>query len=306
MTTMQRSNACLLCGSSDARVLYQTGEGVYFRCRRCGLVAVDPIPDPGGMKQRAEYWANQHHKLEQKVAAHYSPQFQKIAFGPYLRRFENYRKSGRILDVGCGIGGFVDAAQKAGWDAYGIDVSSSVEVAQRRGLQVMRTTLDWAGFPESHFDVVTLFDVIEHIPDPQEMIRGAARVLRPDGCLFLLTPNQGSLLAKVLGARWEAVEPLDHIALYNRHTLTRLLAEFGCRPLRVQTLDLNIMEFKKLVVAMSAARDRVSGQKKRRALIDLFLKVPVLRGARGLANHLLTWTGWGDKLVVESIYEPRD
>jgi SAM-dependent methyltransferase len=75
------------------------------------------------MLARAEFWSKEHHQSAEKIAAHYSAAFQRVAFSDFLRRFEVYRQQGRILDLGCGIGGFIHAEQQAGWEAYGVDIS---------------------------------------------------------------------------------------------------------------------------------------------------------------------------------------
>jgi 2-polyprenyl-3-methyl-5-hydroxy-6-metoxy-1,4-benzoquinol methylase len=298
-----RSSACLLCEGKQARLVYRTGEGRYLKCCDCGLVSVDPMATAEQMKNRAEFWANQHHKSVEKVTTHYSSQFQRIAFGDYLQRFERYRSTGRILDIGCGIGGFVDAAQQAGWDSYGVDVSSSAQIPISRGLKVLQSSLEEANFPQDYFDVVTLFDVIEHLPDPKMMIQQAGRVLRPGGCIFLLTPNQGSLLAKILKERWEMVEPEDHLVLYDRRTLGALLAENYFQPARSYTIDLNVLELKRVFSKQKGLQTRITGQKRRRAFVDLFVKIPALRGVRKMANKVLSMAGVGDKLVVEAVYQ---
>jgi 2-polyprenyl-3-methyl-5-hydroxy-6-metoxy-1,4-benzoquinol methylase len=300
---IHRKSACLLCGGEQSSLLYQTGEGRYLKCHQCGLVSVDPMPTAEDMKRRAEFWANQHHKSVEKVTTHYSSQFQRIAFGGYLRGFERYRQQGRILDVGCGIGGFVHAAQQAGWDSHGVDVSSSVEIPKSKGLKVFQSTLEGANFPEGYFDVVTLFDVIEHIPDPKAMVQQAARVLRPGGCIFLLTPNQGSLLAKILKERWEMIEPEDHLILFDKRTLGALLSECHFKLTQSYTIDLNILELKRVFSGQKDLKNRITGQKRRRAFVDLFTKSSVLRGVRVLANKVLSAAGIGDKLVVEAVYQ---
>jgi 2-polyprenyl-3-methyl-5-hydroxy-6-metoxy-1,4-benzoquinol methylase len=303
-TKINRTSACPLCESRQGILFYNLGESRYCRCTNCQLISVDPIPSSDDMQVRANYWAEKHHKQVEKVSQHYSLAFQKIAFGEVFKQIGKYKKSGHLLDVGCGIGGFVHAAQGFGWEAYGIDISPSIDIGKSYNLNVFRTTIDQIKFPEQFFDVITLFDVIEHIPDPKKMIYHTTRILRPGGCLFLITPNINSLSSRILGSSWEAIEPQDHIALYNIRTLSSLLQEYQYKTTYVKTIDFNFLQLMSLFKRKKEEKERMSYQKRRRRTIGLFLKNKPLQLTRTIANRLLAATEMGDKLIVEAQYEP--
>jgi 2-polyprenyl-3-methyl-5-hydroxy-6-metoxy-1,4-benzoquinol methylase len=295
-----RASPCPLCGDQLAHPVYDLAEGRYVKCQNCHLVSVDPVPSAAQMQARADFWAEQYHKTPQKVDQHYSRPFQQVAFGATLQRLERYRQCGRLLDVGCGIGGFVHAAEAVGWESYGVDISPSVEIARAHGLKVLRSTLESAGFQDEYFDAVTLLDVIEHISNPRDLIREAARVLRPGGCLYLLTPNLESLSARILQSSWETLEPQDHLALYTQATLGNLLSLYHCEPVLIQTLDLDILAWKAIFSRQRSTEKRKTRQQERRRLIGFLVGSSALQKIRELVNHGLTLTHWGDKLIIEA------
>jgi SAM-dependent methyltransferase len=107
-------------------------------------------------------------------------------------------RPGRLLDVGCGTGGFVKIAKDAGWEAFGVELSeSAANCAVERGVQVRAGTLEEQHFPPDYFDVVTLWDVLEHLPDPSKELMEIYRILKLDGFVVIRVPNTGIQLLKV-------------------------------------------------------------------------------------------------------------
>jgi SAM-dependent methyltransferase len=151
-----------------------------------------------------------------------------------LKLLARYRPSrGRLLDVGSAAGFFVDEARHAGWDAEGVDVSPAmVEWANSHlRLDLMRSTFTKAEFQPESFDVVTMWDYIEHTIDPQSEVRKASMLLRPCGILALSTGDIGSVSARVTGRHWHLLTPEHHNYFFDLTTLRRLLEQNGYRVL---------------------------------------------------------------------------
>ena len=109
----------------------------------------------------------------------------------------------RLLDLGCHIGVMVELAQARGWDAWGVEPSTwASEQARARGLHVVTGTLSDAKVPENYFDVVTLWDVVEHLTDPAAELRMVHRVLKPGGVFAIHTIDIESMFARLMGRRW--------------------------------------------------------------------------------------------------------
>lgn len=303
METFQRKTPCQICQSRQVNLVYHLPEGDYFRCTRCGLVSVDPLPDSGKMSAQADYWSHAHHISSLKINQHYSRDFQNVAFKKYLDMALPYRQNGNLLDFGCGIGGFVDAAQNRGWNAYGIDISPSVEVAQAHGLNVYRCQIHELPIQDHYFDVITLFDVIEHIVDLRKTLLDLKKYLRPGGSVICLTPNLNSLSTKLLGSKWNAIQPEDHVTLFTKETLANLFLSTGFYIVSSSTLDFNFLNMRYLFKSKPKIEDHDSIQSRNRNLTNNIINSPILQTGRNLINLILNWAGLGDRLVIEVSYD---
>jgi len=146
-----------------------------------------------------------------------------------LRQVLAHCQSGRLLDVGCATGGFLEVARENGFDVVGVEVSGAAAECARRqyGLEVLEGDLSSASLPSKSVDVVTMWDVIEHLPDPGRVLLEAARVLRPGGVLLLTTGDSSSLWARVTGRCWPLLTPPQHLFFFTPLSLKKLLAANG-------------------------------------------------------------------------------
>jgi 2-polyprenyl-3-methyl-5-hydroxy-6-metoxy-1,4-benzoquinol methylase len=133
-----------------------------------------------------------------------------------------------FLDVGCATGMLLQWMQGRGWGVQGVDVCrESAEYGERvRGVRIRAGTLEEARFPDRSFAVAHFSHLIEHVSDPRAFLREVRRVLRDDGRAVITTPNIEGLQARLFGARWRSAI-VDHLVLFSRRTLRRVLAEEG-------------------------------------------------------------------------------
>ena len=151
---------------------------------------------------------------------------------------ERYAAPGRLLDIGCSAGFFLDEARRAGWSVSGLEKSADT-AALARALHDVDVTVGTLGqddsLPSASFDVVTLWDVIEHVPEPLATLRRAHNLLSRDGVIAIQTPNIGGLFPRMsyLVARrldyWPHPEPPGHLFQFSTRTLDRLLCMAGFR-----------------------------------------------------------------------------
>jgi len=255
------------------------------------------------MISRANYWAEKHHKEPIKVDQHFSPLFQKYTFGKYLRRMEDYRKTGYVLDIGCGIGSFVYAAQVRKWHSIGIDIGSSISVGKKYRLNILNGKIEDLSFEEGLFDVITMFDVIEHIIDLQSLMNRISHSIRKKGLLIIKTPNVVGLSSKILGKNWTAVQPEDHMYLFSPKTLRNLLIKFGFRIVKIETQDINIFEL------FRTQKNREFENKThltKRNFINIVYRSNILRVLRSLVNYILNYFRLGESIIIYAEYNPNE
>ncbi len=154
----------------------------------------------------------------------------ELSFRKHLSSLEKYTGPGNgrsLLDIGAYIGVFVEVAAAAGWEAYGIEPSSwAVSQAIKRGLRVYQGTQDAQEIIGQQFDVVTMWDVIEHVADPASELRKSYNLLKPGGWLSVHTMNIESVTARLLGRRWPWLMDM-HLYYFSQKTLAALLQNIG-------------------------------------------------------------------------------
>jgi SAM-dependent methyltransferase len=223
--------ACILCGGSRSRVAFRERGVDVLECRRCGHVFSSWVPDPEGVS----YFRPEDATVDEHFwwdAGH------RDMYGDFCTRFLA-GKGGRILDAGCGLGYFLKSVRRhPAWTGFGTDPSPpAVDFARRRlGLKNVRLGRgeDWPS-GEGGFDIVTLWDVIEHVADPRPLLYRLRVLLKEDGLLFLHTPNarvqlwKAALKRRVRGMREDVhyLEAKDHLHLYRPGTLKALLHRAG-------------------------------------------------------------------------------
>ncbi len=190
-----------------------------YRCQNCGLTFAHPLPP-----------ADKIIKLYSQME---DPEYEQEHEG----RGENFRRilkvlsrlrpdKGRLLDVGCATGIFMEIARKWGWEVIGVEPSQwAVSVARSKGLKVFQG--DFADVPEEEkYDVITMIDFIEHTNKPAIMLRKAHRLLKKGGVLLIVTPDISSLAAKITGRKWWHLRP-GHLCFFRKETIFYLEKTFS-------------------------------------------------------------------------------
>ena len=174
--------------------------------------------------------------------------------------FERYRSTGRLLDVGFGVGALLSVAKKRGWQTHGIEASRvAVEDARARDLgSVVQGDVLAPPWRDGFFDVVVMTELVEHIADARPFLAVAHRLLRPGGLLYLTTPNGRGLSARVLGAGWSVVCPPEHVHLFSEDSIARALTSVGFGPVRVRSQGVFVHELAGAARALLGGPSRAS------------------------------------------------
>ncbi len=214
---------CCLCGNEAAASVMDCNGRRIVRCP-CGMVRTD------NFAEHSLSYAGDGYFVERN---RYIAQWEVFAgiFDSLMAKIEPYKSTGRMLDVGAGVGTLVAAAMKRGFDASGVEISewASAFARNEKGLDVATGSLETARFSDEEFDLVTINHVLEHIADPVAVLKEIRRILKPDGLLVIGVPNIGSIMAGIKGARWASLRPDEHIWHFTPDTLRRItvMAGFG-------------------------------------------------------------------------------
>lgn len=229
---------CAICSElgQDVELLYRLPNYDVLICRCCGLVYVNQT-----------FETEKGEGIPKGYAAIYLP-----AERYFLARFERNLECiedlvgdsrGKILDIGCGVGYFLRVARERGWDVAGLDLDkAAVDIACQHDIDVRWEVADEMSFSDGEFDVVTLFNVIEHLPAPQMTLKEIRRVLKPGGLFVLETPTDDfalkypiRLLYRLSGGKitqpirylYSSRDTSGHVYRFSRETITRILEKAG-------------------------------------------------------------------------------
>jgi SAM-dependent methyltransferase len=227
-------SSCPICDHTEKKKLGEKDDFEIFMCRRCRSIFAETINGAEAVWDYSDYYH------DENLSA---PDFVHTILGEVITGFASYRQNNRFLDVGCGAGTILEEAAKQGWDAEGLEMSPpAVEALRKRGFEIFCGTLNEASYPDNHFDVITASEVIEHVENPGEVLREMARILRPNGLLWMTTPHANGISTKTLGAHWSIIAPPEHLHLFSIKGLRGLLTDAGFNNCRFVTSGFNFME----------------------------------------------------------------
>jgi len=237
-----QKGACGLCHGREHDLRLKFPDRQILRCRACGVIFSDLIWDPDRVRELYEtpdffggdYWRwDGQSALDDLDASAYK--------SALLAAKTSLGRTGRLLDVGCGLGGFLAQAQTMGFTVEGTDISEYTRsvIQQRLGLSIHVGELDSLGLANAHYDIVSSWDTLEHVVDPRALLQEMRRIIQPDGILVLRTINEETILASVanafyrLGVHGPAVRMHEayHLYYFTRPLLSQLLSECGFVPL---------------------------------------------------------------------------
>jgi SAM-dependent methyltransferase len=227
---------CGLCGSARRTLSFRDGPFSVVRCDDCGLVYVTPRLAPGALIEEVYdegYWSSD--AAKDRGYSDYRSDA-PLYLRTYKKRLavvrRHFARPGRVLDVGCAAGYFLSVMRDEGWDVTGIEPSDAIraQAAERIGASRVHGGLLQDAPVEPHsFDLVTFWDVIEHIPDPVAALRHAGDLLAPGGKLLIETQDVSSRAARMLGKAWQHYKHAEHIYHFDPRTMLDLLRRAGFR-----------------------------------------------------------------------------
>lgn len=260
-----------------------------MRCKDCGVTFARRWP---GDAELDDHYRGYGH-------AWFDSSITRLRYRELLATFEPHRRTNGLLDIGCGAGYFLEEARTRGWRVWGSEYGGrALEMARARGLEVFQAPLTLDTFAAASFDVVTAFEVFEHLRDPVHEAEVVAHVLRPGGLLYCTTPNFNSLSRRVLGPWWNVVDYPEHLWYFTPRTLRDCLGRLGFVPERLDTTGVSIHRLRRSLHPMAAgARSAyttaaaTTDDERLRGAIE---SSGLLRAGRATINAALSAVGAGD------------
>lgn len=282
------SRPCPACGATDAERVGASDGFEMAGCRSCRTLFTARLPESGESLDYDDYY----HEGNLEV-----PAFVRTRLDQTVAAFDGYRQTGRWLDVGCGAGTLMEAVRDRGWEVIGTEVSASAaEAVRAKGFDVRAGELSQLGLDFGAFDVVSMVEVVEHVPEPRALLAEVRPLLRPGGALYITTPHGRGISARLLRTNWSIVAPPEHLQLFSLRGLRAALEAAGFEADSARTQAVNPAE---LMAALRRNRGPVdattrveSGYKLNEALSTSS------RGAavKSAANALLAASRLGDSI----------
>ncbi len=220
--------ACNFCHTADVDKLFSSNNFDIIKCQKCGLIYVGNPPSQAEMAQyyQEDYYTGGNDKVFQDYIG--EKEIRVKSFRSKVKKILKYRTHGRLLDIGCAAGFFLEAA-KNHFDCHGVEFSefSSQYARDEFGHHVITGDLLSAGFPREYFDVITMWDVLEHVHAPLDNLKEITRILKPGGILVISTGDATSINARIRKDRWALMAPPWHLYFFPKKLLQNKLIELG-------------------------------------------------------------------------------
>jgi 2-polyprenyl-3-methyl-5-hydroxy-6-metoxy-1,4-benzoquinol methylase len=240
-----KSRACPHCSSNTKSPELAKDHLQLVRCQECDLVYVDPVFDE---EHYEKTYRSEEYQQIGKALGEESHLYRVERFGAervdIMRNHLPGVSQPRFLDVGCSTGFVVEAAQRAGWHAQGLDLNpSAIAFGQRRGLKLHNLTLEEFPAPEGSFDAIGLFDVLEHLAQPKQILEKVVDLLAPGGIVFVYVPNYDSASRLLMGSEAHFIWPTHHLTYFTPRTIQRFVESAGLKVETMVTEGLDITDY---------------------------------------------------------------
>jgi 2-polyprenyl-3-methyl-5-hydroxy-6-metoxy-1,4-benzoquinol methylase len=224
----KRDYPCGVCDKNSTKLLYDINHFKVVKCTNCGFVYVNPrIADEDLPRlYSSDYFRNkQFGYLDYESTAY----LRKMNFERWYKDIKPFLQveKGNVLDIGCASGYFLEILRNDGWNVQGIELDPSmISVLKEKNIPTYTKPIDTFE-SETKYDLITLFDVLEHIPDVHDTFKRLSRLLTPTGIIALITPDADSFQHKLFGKHWFQIKPQEHIHYFSAITLQKAVAPYN-------------------------------------------------------------------------------
>ena len=292
---MSPNLSCSMCNSVGESLSRNfKANAAYFRCPKCKCIYAKEIPS---QDELIDYYSKYYGERDLEI-----PMVVRDTLHKTVEGFEEFRTEiNCICDLGFGAGTLLKEAQNAGWLCAGTDYSpKAIAIGKENNWDVLEGDLginDLTG----PFDVVTIIETLEHVPDPRILIYQAAMRLRKGGLLYGTTPNSQSLNSRILQEEWSAIRYPEHPILLSKTALKDALEELGFNRISIKSRGFNPFDIFVKIRGRKTVNTSVHGHAIARIscgyrLNTTISKNSMLKVVKYFLNYILAITNYGDTL----------
>lgn len=227
---------CVVCGMNRYKRLFVKEGFKFVKCNNCGFIYTNPSIKQKSLKIYYENIGEEYYQTPDNKTRDVMRNLLKDKFNDELSYIERYAKKGRVLDIGCGVGIFLYYAKKRGWKVYGTEFN-------KFSIKYINDTLkintifssDLKKLEKNYFDLITLHQVMEHIPDPNKMLRDIRLLLRDDGLIFMSVPYVYGISTRIIGRNSMHYAGMGHLNYFNRKNMITLMNKNGFEVIKIRT-----------------------------------------------------------------------
>jgi 2-polyprenyl-3-methyl-5-hydroxy-6-metoxy-1,4-benzoquinol methylase len=279
---------CIICQSSQLIDLKNYQKAYLCKCESCGHIFSKKKPTDDELEKHYEGYGRNDYLSPITIKR----------YNELLDKFEPYRKTNKLIDVGCGIGYFLEEAKKRGWEVYGTEYTDkAINICTEKGISIKKGVLNPVNYSSEMFDIITSFEVIEHINNPHIELSNFKSILRKGGLIYVTTPNFNSILRYRFKADYNIISYPEHLSYYTPKTLTNIFKRNDFEKIKTETTGFSLTRYKtssgnskQVFVSANSDDEKIRKRLESNWYFQL-LKIVINKSLSflGLGDHLKGW-----------------
>lgn len=241
-----RHTRCPMCSAHNLSEMFKKNGFAHSSCASCEHQFVNPMPDSSSVAHW--YDTSEHQKAFNLLIERVSEQRKDLLYSKRLQQLAEVCEFGSILEIGCGTGGFLRYVREArpATRVYGCDLGAhAVEICRQNGIEAFHSAAEALDYAKYEFDVIALYEVVEHLVDPESVLAAIRASARPGTHLVMSTPNNDGFDFKMLGKTYRGYMPPGHLNLFSKKSMRALLERLGFSQITIRgngRLDASIVK----------------------------------------------------------------
>lgn len=287
-------NYCKLCLSKNVSYKYKIEIYNLYICKTCYVLFINPLPKK---RDLINFNKDKYNSLDTK-RAYFKKKFELFRRAiRVVETIKKYKSNGKILDVGCSYGFYMKIFKESNYDVEGVELEKrAVDYIKKNFfLKVYKGDINQINLKNNNYDIITMIDIIEHFPNPPSLLKRLRKLLKKNGLLVIQTPNFHSIMSKITKNRWFWLLIPQHLFIFTKKSLTKLLILNNFKILVIKTYD-DFDELIKNILMVLKLKDKG---------ISKFLYYPLYHVMRVLKpfSYLWCYLGFGGLILVYAVKE---